>query len=65
MRCSGRREVIAMVGATVSARHARRTHARGELWTGRKWKRHETALFAAVVSGVTWALIVAVAAIIL
>lgn len=54
-----------MVGATVSARHARRTHARGELWTGRKWKRHETALFAAVVSGVTWALIVAVAAIIL
>lgn len=33
--------------------------------TGRKWKRHETALFAAVVSGGAWALIIGMATIIL
>lgn len=32
--------------------------------TGRKWRRHETAAFAAMVSGGVWALIIAIATII-
>jgi hypothetical protein len=54
-----------MFEATVSRPHAPHVIVRRERWTGRKWKRHETALFAAVVSGGVWALIAGMAVIIL
>lgn len=53
-----------MFEATIS-RPALRAIAHRRPWTERKWRRHETALFAAAVSGGAWALIVGVAAIIL
>jgi hypothetical protein len=54
-----------MLDATMSRLQNERAGARDAPWTGRKWRRHETALFAAAVSGGAWALIVGVAAIIL
>jgi hypothetical protein len=54
-----------MFDATMSRLHGARASRRDKQGTGRKWKRHETALFAAIVSGGAWALIVGMATIIL
>jgi hypothetical protein len=54
-----------MSEGTISRPHEPRATARDERRTRRKWRRHETALFAASVSGGAWALIVGMAAIIL
>jgi hypothetical protein len=54
-----------MIDATLSHLQRVRAVARDEHWTGRKWKPRETALFAAVVSGGVWALIVGMATIML
>ena len=54
-----------MFEATVSRPHAPWAIVHGKHWTARKWKRHETALFAAIASGGAWALIVGLAAIVL
>ena len=54
-----------MFDATMSRLHGARAFRRDAQGTGRKWKRHETALFAAIVSGGAWALIVGMATIIL
>ncbi len=53
-----------MFDAMVSRLRGAPLGARDRRWTGRKWRRHETAVFAAMVSGGVWALIIGVATII-
>lgn len=54
-----------MFDATMSRLHRARFVRHDQQEVGRRWKRHETALFAAMVSGGAWALIVGMATIIL